>query len=211
MKNLNGNFIIRSNESSIKSLLNRPHQPGQVLLPLDTSHSTHRHFSLQLRLWTTRGRRGCPQGKPHCWWRHRDNELRGKSRSIQHPFLAVLRDGTPGTHPMSPTSDAAWPRRYPQIPRRPRWAATACLRGALRAGLPATALLMTFQSSSPNISRSLLSPRSDYCFPCLFSVRSAEGSPAVPAAPGKGAGAKAGGLAGCDRCKAHSWGLLLRR
>lgn len=30
MKNTDGNFTVRSNGSSIKSLVNKPHQPGQV-------------------------------------------------------------------------------------------------------------------------------------------------------------------------------------
>jgi len=53
------------NGSSIKSLLNKPHQPGQALLPLDVSQSAYGHFSLGLQLWTTRGRQGLPQGKSH--------------------------------------------------------------------------------------------------------------------------------------------------
>lgn len=46
MKSINGSFIIHLDGSSIKSLLSKPHQPGQVLLPLDTLPSAMviRHF-----------------------------------------------------------------------------------------------------------------------------------------------------------------------
>lgn len=114
MKNLNGSFIIHLNGSSIKSLLNKPHQPGQVLLPSDALPSAYGRFSLH-----NKGQTGCPQGKPHHRGKassQRTGFLHGKSCSIQHPFPAVLRDETPGTHPMSPTSDAAWPQEMPPNP-----------------------------------------------------------------------------------------------
>lgn len=39
MKTINGSFITLLNGSDMRSLLNKPHQPGQVLLPLDKAQA----------------------------------------------------------------------------------------------------------------------------------------------------------------------------
>lgn len=59
-----------------------------------------------------------------------------KSYSIQHPFPVVLRDKSPGNNVMSPTSGATWPQEMLQIPHGSYWAATGCLWGTFRSGVP---------------------------------------------------------------------------
>lgn len=42
MKTINGSFIILLNGSDMRSLLNKSHQPGQVLLPLDKAQAAYK-------------------------------------------------------------------------------------------------------------------------------------------------------------------------
>lgn len=88
LKNINGSFIIYLNES-IKSLLNKPHQPGQVFLPWDKLPPVLGHLLCDIS-YRERGRRGCltiVEGR----------QVSDKSYSTQHAFPAIQRDNHQGT------------------------------------------------------------------------------------------------------------------
>lgn len=99
MKSINGSFITLLNGSDMRSLLNKPHQPGQVLLPLDKAQAAYKAdvfpCNPAYRLWM-----GMSMGKPHCCGKASSQGLHGNSQ------------GTQWSHPMSllgwPTRLSTW-------------------------------------------------------------------------------------------------------
>lgn len=106
---------------------------------------------------------------------------------------------------MSPPPAAAWPREMPHVPVSPAEQPQAVSGVPSGAALPAAFLRRAFQSPSLRTARSVLSPAHTVASPACCWLSAA----AAPAAPGKGARAKAGALAGCARGKARSRQLLL--